>query len=224
MIHRIREGVTQSWYADDASASGTLPHLRSWWDKLQLTGPQFGYFPNPDTTWLVVKPVYAKTTEEQFQNTGIKISVDRQRHLGAAIGSQSFVKAYVSDKVAGWISKVERLSSIAKSQKHSAYAVFTHGLSGKWAFIMRITSDIEDGLQPLEDAIRYSFLPALTGRQAFSDAERELLALPARHGGLGILNPTKSANSQFDASTKVSKPLVLAHRPAKCCFSRAGTS
>ena len=31
MIHRIREGVTQSWYADDASASGTLPRLRSWW-------------------------------------------------------------------------------------------------------------------------------------------------------------------------------------------------
>ena len=73
---------------------------------------------------------------------------------------------------------------------------------------MRTTPDIEDELQPLEDAIRYSFLPALTGRQAFSDAERELLALPARHGGLGILNPTKRANSQFDAATKVSEPLV----------------
>ena len=85
---------------------------------------------------------------------------------------------------------------------------FTRGLSGKWAFIMRITLDIEDELQPLEDAIQYNFLPASTGRQAFGDTERELLALPARHGSLGILNPTKCANSQFDASTKVSKPLV----------------
>ena len=68
--------------------------------------------------------------------------------------------------------------------------------------------DIEDELQPLEGAIQYSFLPSLTGRQALSDAERELLALPARHGGLRILNPTKCANSQFDASTKVLEPLV----------------
>ena len=51
-------------------------------------------------------------------------------------------------------------------------------------------------------------LPSLTGRQALSDAERELLALPARYGGLRILNPTKCANSQFDASTKVLEPLV----------------
>ena len=179
MIHKIREGVTQSWYADDASASGTLTRLRSWWDKLQLTGPQFGYFPNPDKTWLVVKLDYAKIAKEQFQNTGIKISVDGQRHLGAAIRSQSFIKAYIRDKVAGWVSEVERLSSIAKHQLHFAYAVFTHGLSGKWAFIMRTIPDIEDELQPLEDAIQYSFLPALTGRQAVRDAERELLALRA---------------------------------------------
>ena len=60
----------------------------------------------------------------------------------------------------------------------------------------------------MECAIRYSFLPSLTGRQALSDAERKLLALPARHGGLGILNPTKCTNSQFDASTKVLEPIV----------------
>ena len=32
--------------------------------------------------------------------------------------------------------------------------------------------------------------------------------MSARHGGLRILNPTKYANSQFDASTKVLEPLV----------------
>ena len=46
MIHRIKEVVTQFWYADNASAGRTLPLLRSWWDKLQLTGCQLGYFPN----------------------------------------------------------------------------------------------------------------------------------------------------------------------------------
>ena len=73
---------------------------------------------------------------------------------------------------------------------------------------MHTFPDIEDELQPLEGAIRYSFLPSLTGRQALLDTERELLALPARHGGLRILNPTECANSQFNASTKVLEPLV----------------
>lgn len=38
--------------------------------------------------------------------------------------------------------------------------------------------------------------------------ERELLALPAYHGGLGIHDPTKSDNSQFSASSGVSEPLA----------------
>ena len=41
-------------------------------------------------------------------------------------------------------------------------------------------------LQPLEEVIQHQFLPALTSREALSDTERALLALPARHGGLSI--------------------------------------
>ena len=81
------------------------------------------------------------------------------------------------------------------SQPQAVYAALTHGLTAKWTFIMRTIPDIEDEMQPLEDAIWYSFLPAFTGRQAFSDTKRDLLALPARHGGLGISNPTKCASS-----------------------------
>ena len=47
--------VTQVWYADDASAGGSLLKLRQWWDKLTSFGPDFGYFPNASKSWLVVK-------------------------------------------------------------------------------------------------------------------------------------------------------------------------
>lgn len=80
---------------------------------------------------MVVKPDQAKTAEEQFHKTDFKISIHGQQHLGAELGSRSFVKEYVRGKVSGWVSKVERLSRIAKGQTHSAYAVFIHGLSGK---------------------------------------------------------------------------------------------
>ena len=54
---------------------------------------------------------------------------------------------------------------------------------------MRTIPGVEDLFQPLEQVIRHQFLPALTGRLALSDTERELIALPARLGGLGIPDP-----------------------------------
>ena len=37
----------------------------------------------------------------------------RKRHLGAALGSSSFVEEYVSRKVDKWVMQVKRLSEIA---------------------------------------------------------------------------------------------------------------
>ena len=49
------EDVKQVWYADDASATGGLASVRSWWDKLSTIGPAFGYYANASKTWLVTK-------------------------------------------------------------------------------------------------------------------------------------------------------------------------
>ena len=67
---------------------------------------------------------------------------------------------------------------------------------------------IELLLQPIEEALRHQFLPAVTGRQGITDLERELLALPVHHGGLGIQIPTRNANNQFKACTEVTIPLM----------------
>ena len=72
--------------------------------------------------------------------------------------------------------------------------------------LSRTTGDIGQFLQPLEDAIRQQFLPALTGRSQPGDTERELMALPARHGGLGIPNPTQMT-SNLEGSVRASEPL-----------------
>ena len=62
-------------------------------------------------------------------------------------------------------------------------------------------------LQPLEDVIRKRFILALTGRMEPGDIERQLLALPAKLGGLGLADPQKTASSEFDASRRVTAPL-----------------
>ena len=54
---------------------------------------------------------------------------------------------------------------------------------------MRTTNTDCSFFQSLEDTLRYHFLPAITGKEAFSDTERALLALPMRLGGLVIEKP-----------------------------------
>jgi len=72
---------------------------------------------------------------------------------------------------------------------------------------MRTQPDIEDLLEPLERAITDVLIPSLTEHNC-SVAERKLLALPARMGGLGMTNPSESAESDYSASIRMSAPLV----------------
>lgn len=73
---------------------------------------------------------------------------------------------------------------------------------------MRTIPNIDDQLQPLENAIRHKFLPSLTGQNAMNEENRDLMALPVRHGGLGIINPTKNNKSHHKSSTNITAPLV----------------
>ena len=63
-------------------------------------------------------------------------------------------------------------------------------------------------MQPLEDIIRQQLLPALTGRDIPSDMECELLALPARRGGLGIVDPT-TMDEEYTSSLSLTAPLTV---------------
>ena len=72
---------------------------------------------------------------------------------------------------------------------------------------MRTLPDIEDLLEPLERAITDVLIPSLKDHNC-SVAERKLLALPARMGGLGMTNSSESAESEYSASIRVSAPLV----------------
>ena len=64
LIDSISGDLMQVWYADDATACGNLSEIRLWWDKLLQFGPDFGYFPNPSKTCLVVK--------ESFYDAGFR--------------------------------------------------------------------------------------------------------------------------------------------------------
>ena len=64
---------------------------------------------------------------------------------------------------------------------------------------MRTLTDLEDLLAPLERAIAEVLIPSITGHHC-TQAERELLALPVRMGGMGLTNPSQVAALQYVAS------------------------
>ena len=130
-----------------------------------------------------------------------------RRHLGAAIGTPGFRAKFVEKKVQSWLSAIKKLCEIAKSQPHAAFAVFTHCLQSQWTFVSRSTPEIGPLLQPLEDEIRLSFLPSLL-RRNMNDEERLLLSLPARLGGMGILNPVAEAVTAHSNSIRMCDPLI----------------
>ena len=79
---------------------------------------------------------------------------------------------------------------------------------------MRALTITEELLQPLEDALWYQLLPAITERQSLNDTERGLLSLPAQLGGLGIPVMTENASSHRSACTTVTPPCAPHLSPA----------
>ena len=114
---------------------------------------------------------------------------------------------YVIQKVTQWSKELKALSSVASTQSHAVYVAFTHGMVSKWQYLSRTIPNIGDHLQPFEDVIRTQLIPALMGRAAPNENERMLLSLPARLGGLGIINLTDLSASEYPASRRVTKPL-----------------
>ena len=207
LIRRLPKSVLQSWYADDASASGSITNLYSWWKDLAEFGPKYGYYVNPSKTWLITKPQHSNEATSTFSDTGVNITTEGRPHLGSALGSPGFIRQFVIDKVTKWCNELEKLSQFATTQPHAAYAAFTRGLTNKWTYLFRTIPDIQDLVQPLEQTIHTKFIPALTGRPPPNNSERDLLALPPRLGGLGLKDPVQHAPQEFSASMKISGPL-----------------
>ena len=197
----------QSWYADDSSAAGELLEMKKWWDLLCVQGPKYGYYPLASKTILIVKEGQKDRATEIFTGTGVTISTDGERHMGAVIGSEDFKRKYVENKVSKWINDIEVLSEIAGDEPQAVYASFTKAISHRWTYLQRTVPNISHFFEPLEAAIRDTLIPAIVGRK-ISDMERKIFALPVKLGGLGIYNPTKTSDIEFAASTAITANLT----------------
>lgn len=203
-----KTNVRQVAYADDLTGAGKLTDLKKWWGLVTENGPIIGYSPNAAKSVLIVKPEHYDLALQTFSDSGVVVTKDGQRHLGAVIGTEEFKKEYVGDKVAEWIEEVKVLADMAKTEPHAAYSAYTHGLQHRWNYVMRTIPGISPLLRPLEDAIRNTFLPVLLRSPALGDGERALLELPPRLGGMGITSPERLAEVENLNSINLTRSLT----------------
>ena len=200
------EGVKHAAFADDVNSAGFLAALRIWWDKVVELGPYIGYDAKASKSWLIVKPEYYEDAKRIFEGSGLNITVDGKRLLGANIGSIDFKLKYVEDAVTEWVHQVNTLASIAKTEPHAAYSGFVHGLQHKFTFIMRTVPDISQQLRVLDEAIDTFISCMLT--TPYSSSDRKLFALPVKLGGLGILIPSEVSDRYYTDSLYVSRSIT----------------
>ena len=221
LLRSLEAEVDQVWLADDATGGGTLENLKAWWDRVIVEGKKFGYHVNESKSWLILKrDTDLERAKLVFSSDKINFSTDGQRHLGAVLGSESFKKEYVSQKVQKWCDEISKLSEFAKSQPHAAFCAYLHCEQHKYRYIMRTIDGISDCMKPLDDIINNIFIPAVTGF-AVDDSERYLLSLPISSGGLGIQVPSAMCEEQYQMSRQITAPLAMiivaqeTHLPAK---------
>ena len=224
--------IVDVFYADDGNASGRLEDLKLWYSRLTEFGPSFGFTINPEKSFLLVKPEFESRAKSLFSETGMNVTTDGARHLGAAIGSEEFTQSYANDQVSHWTDMVSNLADIATNHPHVAYSNFVSSLKFKWFYFQRTMNNTALLFQRLEEAIRHQLIPRLIGR-CCTDIERRILALPTSLGGMGLDNPVENAEHQYTYSISNSRPLIdaiisgkgnILAIEAKCSELRADTA
>ena len=73
--------MKQTWYADDAAATGKMDDLRTWWEEISTMGQYYGYFVNASKTWLVIKEGLDDKARSAFGDTNVQITSEGRPYL-----------------------------------------------------------------------------------------------------------------------------------------------
>jgi hypothetical protein len=90
--------VEQPWYADDAGAGGKCDAIRRQFTRLKEIGPNFGYFPEPSMSILIMPQHSFEHASTAFVDLGFKVTAG-SRYLGGFIGEKGALDVCIQEKV-----------------------------------------------------------------------------------------------------------------------------
>ena len=195
-------GWKQNWYADDSACASNLHSILSWLKLLMKEGPKFGYFPEPEKSYLVVHLNQVEEAKVLFAELKVNV-VTGNRFLGGYIGSTADTERWIIEKVKVWLTSIGAFSKAADTQPHLAY-VLTKSLQNEWGYIQRVVTNLEKTFTLLKTTLEQSFLPALFGSNV-EPVESSLFMLSSCNGGLGIRDPVATSVIAFQSSKEGTK-------------------
>ena len=200
--------VVQGWYADDGGMAGMGRQVKRSIELLLRHGEQFGYYLNTGKSICITRPEDLPKAREFFKAWKLDF-VTGYRYVGGFIGAEEERDEWLEPKIDAWEQGVKDLAMVAKKYPQAAYAGLTKSFQNEWQYSMRVLPGISEKFAPVEKALAEEFLPALLGATVEEIAEqRDLLALPVKFAGLGIPDPTKTAEGCFLASQSCTKVLA----------------
>ncbi|KAL7461468.1 hypothetical protein ACHAXS_001898, partial [Conticribra weissflogii] len=204
--------VMQPWYADDLALLARHHSNARCLKLLTAKGPFFGYYPNPGKSWHICDEDDEDEARAAFEAAGLDVQFTRgQRYVGGFIGSDTTRKDWLAPKIQEWVDGVKTLAAVATRFPQTAYAGMASSLQAEWQYVCRVVPGIAQALAPVEAAIRSDFLPALFGGttpMSIDDDFRRLLGHSVKMGGIGIRDPTKTADRLFEASKEATAHLA----------------
>ena len=128
-------------------------------------GPDRGYFPE------LAKSIFISDTPEQeagakreFAAEGLVLNfISGSRYLGAYLGPQAELEAWVKPQVEAWAHGVKVLDKIAQRHPQSAYSGLGMLLQSEWQYLQRTVPGVGTLMGPIEEALREKFFPSLFG-------------------------------------------------------------
>ena len=121
-------------------------------------------------------------------------------------------RRYVCQKVEKWVALIGKLADIAVDHPQAAYTAVTRSVQCEWQYVQRTVVGCGPWFAPIEQALVERFLPALLRLEHVSPELRQLYALPVKFGGLGLPDPTCTADAAYATSCAATAHLCEAIR------------
>jgi hypothetical protein len=124
------------------------------------------------------------------------------RYVGGFLGTNAALQQWLAPQLQEWVRGVESLVKVARPHPQTAYAgltllgSLTLSLQQEWQYLQRVIPNCGEAFEPVEEAIRMVFLPALL-QATEEECQRELTSLSVCQAGLGLPDPTLSAQSSW---------------------------
>ena len=128
-------------------------------------GPDRGYFTKlAKSLFILDTPGQEEATKQEFAKEWLVLNfVSVSRYLGAYLGPQAELEAWVKTQVEAWAQEVRVLAKISRRYPQSAYAGLGMLLQSEWQYLERTVPRVGTLMGPIEEAPREKISPRYLG-------------------------------------------------------------